>query len=114
MRVIIAGSRDFSDYQLLSDTMHSLFPNMGIEVVSGMARGADYLGYCFGKENGLVIHEMPADWNTYGKSAGFKRNAEMSKVGDILVAFWDGKSNGTGNMIRLMQLKGKPVHIVTF
>ena len=60
MRVIIAGSRDFSDYQLLSDTMHSLFPDMDIEVVSGMARGADYLGYCFGKENGLVVHEMPA------------------------------------------------------
>lgn len=38
----------------------------------------------------------------------------MSKVGDILVAFWDGKSNGTGNMIRLMQLKGKPVHIINF
>ena len=61
MRTIIAGSRDFSDYQLLSDTMHSLFPDMDIEVVSGMARGADYLGYCFGKENGLVIHEIPAN-----------------------------------------------------
>ena len=24
MRVIIAGSRDFSDYQLLSDTIHSV------------------------------------------------------------------------------------------
>ena len=43
------------------------------------------------------------DWDKYGKSAGYIRNTEMAEAGDILVAFWDGKSKGTEHMINIMK-----------
>jgi hypothetical protein len=42
---------------------------------------------------------MPADWDTHGKSAGFKRNKEMAEVSQGLIAFWDNVSKGTKHMI---------------
>jgi hypothetical protein len=38
----------------------------------------------------------------------------MAAVADALVAFWDGQSRGTADMIRLMQTAGKPVRVVRF
>lgn len=32
-------------------------------------------------------------------SAGFKRNSEMARYADGLIAIWDGRSNGTKHMI---------------
>lgn len=109
-RVIIAGGRDFQDYAYLKQTMDHLLVNITdeITVVCGEARGADLLGKRYAKERGYVVHSYPADWNTYGKAAGFVRNKEMAKNADALVAFWDGKSSGTKHMIetaRRYQLK---------
>jgi hypothetical protein len=57
---------------------------------------------------------FPPDWKKYGKSAGYRRNKEMAEVADALVAFWDGKSKGTANMIDLMRKAGKPLKIVYY
>lgn len=102
-RVIIAGSRDFQDYPLLVSTMDRLLANVkeDVVVVCGKARGADSLGEQYARERGYQILEYPADWKTYGKAAGCIRNEEMAKNADALVAFWDGKSCGTENMIQL-------------
>jgi hypothetical protein len=42
---------------------------------------------------------FPAQWSIYGKGAGYIRNREMAQYADALIAFWDGKSKGTKNMI---------------
>ncbi len=102
-RVIIAGGRDFSDYNLLKETMDYLLSNIkeDIVVVCGMANGADTLGERYAKERGYEVLYFPADWKKYGKAAGYIRNEEMARHADALVAFWDGKSRGTKSMIGL-------------
>lgn len=100
-RVIIAGGRDFNDYELLKSTMDRLLVNIKrqICIVSGAAKGADLLGERYAKEKGYVVHRFPADWSL-GRGAGFIRNEEMAQNADALVAFWDGKSHGTQHMIK--------------
>ena len=102
-RVIIAGGRDFLNYPLLRQTMDHLLINVQDEVVivCGKARGADSLGEQYAKERGYQIHAFPADWERFGKAAGFIRNEDMAQNADALVAFWDGQSRGTKNMIDL-------------
>ncbi len=104
-RVIIAGGRDFFDYALLKRTMDTLLANVkeDITVVCGKARGADTLGEQYAKERGYTVACFPADWDKYGKAAGFIRNEQMAQNADALVAFWDGQSRGTRNMIELAQ-----------
>ena len=100
-RVIIAGGRNFQDYDMLAAYMDFLLSKTteDVEIVCGMARGADRLGEKYAMERGLQIHRMPANWNKYGKTAGYKRNIEMADEADALAAFWDGKSRGTAHMI---------------
>jgi hypothetical protein len=110
-KIIVAGGREFSDYQLLSSVLSELGEFI---LVCGMARGADLLGHRFATEHDFLILEYPADWDRFGKSAGHRRNAEMGKNADALVAFWDGKSPGTRHMINIMKTLGKPYEIITY
>ena len=113
LKVIVAGGRDFNDYNLLStvlfDYAESVGEDVGISIVSGMARGADALAHSFAKREGVQVYEFPAEWDKYGKRAGYVRNDEMAKFADSLLAFWDGKSRGTKNMIDTMTRLGKTV-----
>lgn len=107
MKVIIAGSRDFSNYDMLKNYIDNYRKEVSEieEIVCGCARGADTLGKRYAIENNIKVVEFPAKWDMYGKSAGYIRNEEMSKYADGLIAFWDGKSKGTKNMIELMAKK---------
>lgn len=115
-RVIIAGSRDFNDFDLLKQRMDKLLSNItdDIAIVSGMARGADSLGVRYAALKGYALHSFPADWDKYGKSAGYKRNEEMARNADALVAFWDGKSKGTKHMIDIARLHGLKVRVINY
>lgn len=98
MKVIIAGSRDVTEYQAVVKAIL----DSGIEVttvVSGGARGVDRLGERYARETDLDLEIFKADWDTHGKRAGYLRNVEMSKNADALIAIWDGKSRGTKHMI---------------
>lgn len=105
LRIIIAGGRDFSNYDLLKKTVTEFLSDHNDEpcIICGKARGADTLGEKFAKEQGCKIRYFPADWRTYGKAAGFVRNIEMAENADVLIAFWDGKSSGTKHMIETAQ-----------
>lgn len=116
-KLIVAGGRDFKDMDLFLKTMQQVEQELAeysVSLVSGMAKGADLMGYQFAKEYGITCYEFPADWNRYGKAAGFRRNQEMADFSDGLVAFWDGKSRGTKHMIETMEDQGKPVYIVEY
>lgn len=114
-RVIIAGGREFNDYELLSTKCDFFFSNRRpTAIVCGEARGADTLGKRYAKEHGIPVRSFPADWNTYGKKAGYIRNEEMAQNADALIAFWDGKSPGTKNMIELAQKKGLAYRVVIY
>lgn len=117
-KLIVAGGRDFTDYPTLIRVLNALadqeYADKEISIVSGMARGADALGTKFAKEHEVKLYEFPANWNKYGKSAGYRRNEEMGNFADGLLAFWDGESKGTKNMIEFMRAKGKPVHVFPY
>lgn len=103
-RVIVAGSRMFSDYMYLRavmDVLLSRYEKKNIQIICGLAKGADACGERYAKERGLSIHYFQAEWKKYGKAAGPIRNEEMAQNADALVAFWDGKSPGTRNMIEM-------------
>lgn len=109
--VIIAGGRDFSDYERLKETANHLLKRKisegyKINIVCGMAKGADLLGYRYAKEVGFCVLEFPAQWDLYDKSAGYKRNEEMAKVALACICFWDGKSRGTKHMIDIAKRHG--------
>lgn len=115
MKVIIAGSRDFNDYKLLKEKCDLILSDYNdIEIVSGLARGADKLGERYARENKYLIKPFPADWNKYGISAGYIRNEEMAKYGDFLIAFWDTKSSGTKHMIDLAKQYGLKRMVIIF
>lgn len=106
-KVIIAGTRTFEDYNLLRDTCDKVLSQYtDIEIVSGSAPGADTLGEQYAKEKGYPIKMFPAYWKTHGKAAGPIRNQQMADYADVLIAFWDGKSKGTRDMIYKAQQKG--------
>ena len=101
-KVIVAGSREFTDYEKLRTTLDRLLSRYEIseiEIVSGGARGADTLGERYAEEKGCPVHVFPADWEQFGKAAGYRRNVQMAEYADACVAFWDGKSRGTKHMI---------------
>ena len=115
MKVIIAGGRDFTDYERLSCFCDKVLVNQkDIEIVSGTAKGADLLGERYANQKNYPVKRFPADWNKYGKSAGFHRNSQMAQYADALIAFWDQRSRGTKMMIELAKKQGLKVQIVKY
>ena len=114
-RVVVAGCRDYTDYenakQFIDFCISNIRKNNEIIIVSGGAKGADMLGERYARENGLKIERYLADWETYGKSAGPRRNMQMAKVCDYVICFWDGKSSGTASMIAYAKERNIPIRI---
>lgn len=121
IRIIVAGSRYYQNYDLLSLELDALIAQMSnpeITFVSGTCKGADILGENYARKRGYPIVRFPADWNRFGAAAGPIRNREMAEYASadgatgVLVAFWDGKSRGTRSMIQNAEKCGLQVRIV--
>lgn len=116
MKVIVAGSRHFTDYDLVVKSFSELYQEGYLlkmrTIISGGARGADKLGERYAKQNNLKVIIYSAKWDEHGRAAGPIRNIEMANAADALVAFWDGVSRGTGHMIDAMRERGKEIHII--
>lgn len=117
-KIIIAGGRDFANYSLLKNTCDNLLRESSrlhdIVIVSGHAKGTDLLGEQYARERGYGIETYPADWRKHGRVAGPIRNFQMAGIADALIAFWDGKSRGTKNMIDLANRKGLEVAVIRY
>lgn len=111
MKVIIAGSRDYYCYNALLKAIKDSGFNI-TRVVSGRARGVDSMGEKWALENNIPISYFPANWNKFGKSAGYKRNVEMGKFADAAICIWKDKSKGTEHMINIMSELNKPCYII--
>lgn len=115
VRLIIAGSRGYSDYHFFSQVISTVYAmlNQPVLFISGAAKsGGDALILDWCKEQEILCAKFPADWDKNGKSAGYIRNAEMAEVGTHLIAFWDGVSKGTKHMIDLAKQKGLAVQVI--
>ena len=116
LKVIIAGGRNFSNDKILKQTCDNILQGQpNIEIVSGAHyKGADKLGEQYAKERNYQLTKFPANWNTYGRAAGPKRNQQMANYADVLIAFWDGKSKGTLNMINEAKRANLSVNIISY
>lgn len=114
-KVIIAGGRDFTDRTRMVREIGVFDQWRGgnAEIVSGGAVGADRLGEWLAKTWGYDLTVMPADWSN-GRGAGFIRNKDMANYADVLVAFWDGTSKGTKNMIDTALKEGLETHVYRY
>ncbi|MBO5510657.1 MAG: DUF2493 domain-containing protein [Oscillospiraceae bacterium] len=116
-KLVVAGCRDFHDYSVASSEIHKHIQTLDAEysviIVSGCAEGADKLGERYASEHNLTVERFPAEWDTYGKYAGPRRNAQMAQVADAVLVFWDGKSKGTKNMIENAKKANKPYTVIS-
>lgn len=111
MKLAIIGSRTFTDYELLFDTLQKLDFDISC-IISGGAKGADALAKKYAEDNTIQYIEFPADWTQYGKSAGPIRNKQIVDECDIILAFWNGSSKGTLQAINYAKSKNKQTIIV--
>ena len=114
-RVVIAGCRDYNNYDEAKEYIDFCLSNIRNEneivILSGCASGADAIGERYAKENGFLVEKHPADWKTYGKSAGPRRNQQMVDICDFVICFWDEKSRGTRSIIEYAKKYKKPIRI---
>lgn len=100
MRVLITGSRTWQDERQIHTLLdYYLELDGSITVVHGdCPLGADRMArnWCEQQDPSVVTEERyPADWDTYGKRAGFLRNALMVDLGaDLCLAFIKSGSKG--------------------
>ena len=114
-RVIVAGSRNFNDYDYLKKWLDYYLKNKkDIVILCGEAAGADFLGKRYALEKGFPVLSFPADWKRFGRSAGIRRNREMSENADACVVFWDGLSRGSANMIAEAERAGLALRVRRF
>lgn len=122
MNICIAGGRNFTDYKLMETKLLSYFTeNYNIRflkeeciILCGKAKGVDTLGEKFGKTYCKHVEYFPAEWNKYGKSAGYRRNVDMAKKADYVFVFWDGMSKGSKHMINISKQLNKIVKIIRY
>lgn len=115
MKLAIVGGRDFNDWKLFRAVITDVIEKpWETTVISGGARGADSMAKDIANNWGLGYIEFSADWDKYGKSAGFIRNRQIVDYCDKLVAFWDGKSKGTKHSIDLAKEQGKLFKIISY
>lgn len=96
MKLLVAGSRNYYDYEEFSDIINFIHKKYNItEIVSGGARGADTFAERWSKKNSIPIKIFKANWSMYGNAAGFIRNTEMHNYlkdfeDRMCICFWDG------------------------
>jgi len=117
-KVLITGSRDFEDGQVVLDAIASAKEWAGDEVllvIQGAARGADTLAHIAATHlSGVLSVAVPADWANDGKSAGPIRNQAMLSLNpDVVLAFYKmGAANrGTQNCVDAATALGIPVKV---
>lgn len=113
MRVLVCGSRDYTNRLLITERLCALQDDGYDTLIEGEARGADIIAKQAGEALGMIILPFPANWDKYGKRAGYIRNQQMLDEGhpDLVVAFYTGptKSRGTQMMVSLASNAGVPI-----
>lgn len=120
-KIIIAGSRDFYEYDLLCEEVGSFVEQLrdrkdineddSIIIVSGGAKGADKLGERYARERGYHCEIHLANWSI-GKQAGILRNIEMAKVSQACIVFNRNDSKGSAHMASCASKKGLTTKVV--
>lgn len=110
MKTIIAGSRTVSRLSIIPTAVRESGFRISM-IISGGTQGVDRLGELYVAMMKIPLTIKRADWDRYGKSAGYLRNVEMAKEADALIAIWDDVSRGTKHMIDIATERQLKVYI---
>jgi hypothetical protein len=104
-RVIVCGTRTFTDKVFVFKHLTRLLRKLKNPVIAtGAARGVDASAEDWAYRRMLTVTRFHLDWDRHGKAAGPIRNGEMGRWAAerrpaFCVAFWDGRSTGTKDMV---------------
>jgi hypothetical protein len=99
VRVIIAGSREITDFSLVERAVEQSGFRPSV-VISGRCRGVDLLGERWARKHRVPLETFPAAWRLYGDAAGPLRNGVMVSVVEGLIVIWDGLDTGSADVFR--------------
>jgi len=116
MNILVCGTRTAQCADKIFERLESL-PSDGdddVLVVAGGGPGPDTDAVNIATGLGYATRTYYADWKAHGRAAGPIRNQKMLDDWkfDIVLAFWDGKSPGTRDMIQRAERAGLKVEIV--
>jgi len=82
-------------------------------VSGGCAKGGDFFCEIFAREYDIPIRIHKAEWDKYGKAAGFKRNTYIAEDADILICVChEDRTGGTEDTIKKAEKMGKQIILV--
>lgn len=118
-KLLVCGSRTITNSAWIFSEIEKYLAESNlhyssISIIEGGARGVDKIAKQFADDKNIPVIEMPADWDSYGKAAGFIRNEQMVRLCDLCLILWDGKSHGTKNDIDLCDKYNKSNKIVIY
>lgn len=116
-RLLVTGSREWKDELVVAREVYAAWRELSPHTLPGLttlvhggATGADTIAGRFAHCWGWPVEVHAADWNRYGKRAGYVRNAEMVNLGaDLCVAFILDGSKGATMCADLAEKAGIPV-----
>ena len=114
MRVLVCGSRHWTDADAIAAALRSVQPRPML-IIEGGAKGADSIAAALAVRARVNVAEYPADWTQHSKAAGPKRNELMLREGkpDLVLAFHEDPNlgKGTAHMVRIAREAGVPVRV---
>lgn len=116
IKLMVCGSRSIDDEQCVFSLIDACVKMLNAEdviIIEGAARGVDLIAKKWATDHNKQIIEFPANWELYGKTAGFRRNYDMIAECDYCLIIWDGKSSGTKHDIDVCSKMNKPYKLVT-
>lgn len=115
-RVVIAGSRTILDRLMVCNHLDKILgakiQTHAVTIISGCAKGPDTIGAEWAIVKELPVEYVRANWEKFGKQAGMLRNQIMNNGCDAVIAFHDGKSSGTANMIQIAKQSKRMIRII--
>lgn len=110
LRVIVAGTRTITDYDLVKNAITNSGFDIG-EIVSGESLGVDACAKDYAEANRIKYTPFPANWLD-GRKGGPIRNSKMAEYGEAVILVWDGTSRGSADMRAKAIAKSLPIYEV--
>lgn len=120
MKIVVTGSRGWTDANEIRMALRyvrecaRMTDDPHVLLVHGGARGADMMAENIAMElGGFSVKKVPALWEKYGKSAGYRRNVQMldDYEPEIVLAFCLDGSAGTMHTVNAARSRRIPVNL---
>ncbi len=114
MKLLIYGSRGIQNRDTVFQAIDHYIVENGLPdaIITGDATGVDALARLYAHEHKIDLSVFPADWEKYGRKAGYVRNNDMVNACDRAIGIWDGKSPGALITMRLLDESKSPSTVI--